>query len=788
VGTTVVISENMAAAGSAVATTFSSLGINGPFSTTKDGPTTDNDGGALVNGMLYFNTTDNAMMIYKTVGTEWIAATASGGVSLVMHKVTASGSETSFAAGTFTPALVYEVNNIVVFLNGVRLDATDYTATTGTSITGLAAVAASDELTVLAFKTFEVADAVSAVSGGTFSGAVTFSAGLVANTVDINGGTIDGATITGNIVGNASGTAATVTGGTQSAITTTANLVTVGALDAGSITSNFTSINVGAGAIATTGALTGGTIDATTDFTIGGLVVTDGNIADTGTLAIVPVDGCTIALGSDAGDDFNIDGGKLVVEGDSGNVGIGTSAPVTPLHVAYASSATSLASAEVNGLEINNTTETNDTYSQIQFRSGSEDGYIRAIAKGANDLDMAFVLENGSSGSYNIPLYLDGSSGNVGIGTATPLAKIHSYIPAGNAFNTAYNNYQGDGLHLHNQVGSGENNIGGAITFASASSIQRAAAIVSVQTTSDEDTMGLAFYTHPSTDWAQPIVEAMRITHAGNVGIGTATPTSLNSTDKFLEITGGSSVGIVFDDSSSVAAYEIRTDDYQFAIYNGTSQRFMISAQSNVAYTADGLWNSNARPSRHLGWYLGYRDNGAGLYSNAVGFECDTVDGLNRTGQWQDIFEIVDLAGSKRAAISSSGAYWSNGGSFGGSSDERLKTDIADASSQWDDVKAVKVRKFQWGNVPDSDKFYQIGVISQELEAAGMGGLVQEVAADKTQIAYHAPFGELDENEQSVNKVKHVKYSILQMKGFKALQEAMARIETLETKVTALEA
>ena len=35
---------------------------------------------------------------------------------------------------------------------------------------------------------------------------------------------------------------------------------------------------------------------------------------------------------------------------------------------------------------------------------------------------------------------------------------------------------------------------------------------------------------------------------------------------------------------------------------------------------------------------------------------------------------------------------------------------------------------------------------------------------------------------------KGVKYSILYMKAVKALQEAMTRIETLETKVAALEA
>ena len=35
--------------------------------------------------------------------------------------------------------------------------------------------------------------------------------------------------------------------------------------------------------------------------------------------------------------------------------------------------------------------------------------------------------------------------------------------------------------------------------------------------------------------------------------------------------------------------------------------------------------------------------------------------------------------------------------------------------------------------------------------------------------------------------VKGVSYSILQMKAFKALQEAMAKIETLEAKVKTLE-
>ena len=69
-----------------------------------------------------------------------------------------------------------------------------------------------------------------------------------------------------------------------------------------------------------------------------------------------------------------------------------------------------------------------------------------------------------------------------------------------------------------------------------------------------------------------------------------------------------------------------------------------------------------------------------------------------------------------------------------------------------------------------------IGVIAQDLEAAGMNGLVE------TNSDAHP------NNPDATTTTKTVKYSILYMKAVKALQEAMDRIETLETKVAALEA
>ena len=70
-GTTVVLSDNMAAAGSGVTLTFTGYGIYGDFNGTKDGPALNNDGDALADGMLYFNTTDDVVKVYDETTSTW---------------------------------------------------------------------------------------------------------------------------------------------------------------------------------------------------------------------------------------------------------------------------------------------------------------------------------------------------------------------------------------------------------------------------------------------------------------------------------------------------------------------------------------------------------------------------------------------------------------------------------------------------------------------------------------------------------------------------------------------
>jgi predicted RNA-binding protein with PUA-like domain len=178
---------------------------------------------------------------------------------------------------------------------------------------------------------------------------------------------------------------------------------------------------------------------------------------------------------------------------------------------------------------------------------------------------------------------------------------------------------------------------------------------------------------------------------------------------------------------------------------------------------------------------MGYNDNGSGLYAAAWGFETKTVDGNNNTAYVSSIILKDTNTTNYKFVVSSSGNVTNTNNSYGSISDQRLKTNITDASSQWDDIKALKVRKFKLGTAADDDNFYQIGVIAQELETAGMNGLVTENIPNESQIAYDSSFGEEDA------KVKEVKYSVLYMKAIKALQEAMTRIETLEAKVETLE-
>jgi hypothetical protein len=98
-GTTVVLSDNMDASGTTVALTFTGYGIYGAFNVAKDGPATDNDNEALADGMLYFNSSDDVMMVYDVTGAAWRRTTPTTADQSNINTVQAIASDVTTVAG-----------------------------------------------------------------------------------------------------------------------------------------------------------------------------------------------------------------------------------------------------------------------------------------------------------------------------------------------------------------------------------------------------------------------------------------------------------------------------------------------------------------------------------------------------------------------------------------------------------------------------------------------------------------------------------------------------------------
>ena len=124
-----------------------------------------------------------------------------------------------------------------------------------------------------------------------------------------------------------------------------------------------------------------------------------------------------------------------------------------------------------------------------------------------------------------------------------------------------------------------------------------------------------------------------------------------------------------------------------------------------------------------------------------------------------------------RFGVYSDGDVLNHDNSYGAFSDERIKQDIRDANSQWDDIKAVKVRNFkkkddvrQYG-----DKAWeQIGVIAQELEDAGMNKLIKHGDPSAGDIISSSEFGTLNED----GTIKEIKAQVKKSWIFSIIYES----------------
>ena len=283
-----------------------------------------------------------------------------------------------------------------------------------------------------------------------------------------------------------------------------------------------------------------------------------------------------------------------------------------------------------------------------------------------------------------------------------------------------------------------------------------------------------------------------------------------------MSIMGGTSGNaiIAFGDSDDNdvgrIGYDFANNIMDFKV--NASERLRINSTGNIAVGAA------IEPSVRM--YIAHDAD-----ASVLKLENDKTSGMSadvpvlyvRTNQTSGTHDIMQglRSSSVKFIVENDGDTYNQNGTFGSISDERLKENITDANSQWNDIKSLKVKNFNLKNNDTAPR--QIGVVAQELETANMNGLINEKNPDVSQIEIDASLGTLEDDTdnpltfyedgdvipegkkigdgktfskkvKTVNsKVKSVKYSVLYMKAIKALQESMERIEQLEAKVTALE-
>jgi hypothetical protein len=224
----------------------------------------------------------------------------------------------------------------------------------------------------------------------------------------------------------------------------------------------------------------------------------------------------------------------VVIASGGGKVGIGTTAPEGKLHVWGGNAGAVVAEGEADDLIVENGSSggvsilvPDSSNSNIRFGSPSvnsgallrwnyNDGLMTA---GTNKAGAGYRIMTGSF----VEALRVASTGNVGIGTTSPMGKLHvSAGSAGTYTPTATTQFiieddQSTGITIANPDGST-----GHLYFGSPS--RQIGALISHSFGSAKMTIGTGYTGHEVSILSGNSVEAIRVNSTGSVGIGTTTP------------------------------------------------------------------------------------------------------------------------------------------------------------------------------------------------------------------------------------------------------------------------
>jgi Chaperone of endosialidase len=509
-----------------------------------------------------------------------------------------------------------------------------------------------------------------------------------------------------------------------------------------------------------------------------------GDVAGVGALSAtgnVSFDGGTFVFNESGADkDFRIEGDTdanlFFTDASTDRVGIGTSSPQDLLDI----------SASVPEFRL---TSTSGPYSIISSNTG---GVLQLMADEGNtgaNTSIRFRVDGAEVARFD-------SSGNLGLGVTPSAWGTSSSTKAFQLPGLSLWGFGNTNAYLNaNSYYNGTNRIYTTSSFATEYA----------QTSGQHQ-----WYTAPSGTAGNAITftQAMTLDASGNLGIGVTSPSAKLHVQAQVYIKGTSGDGAIGIDINSGAS-AVTTSAHAIRSGGGSGNVLVIETQTANS-NGQILFQTNGTERARItsGGYFKASDNGT--YLNSTGsyhelrntgdnpgaiISCGNASQTGNTLQVEstrnttnNTFYAINYYNSGAAAykfrVADSGNVTNTNNSYGAISDVKTKQDIVDAASQWDDLKGLRVRKFRYKNDPTAP--LQIGLVAQEAETVSPG-LIDE----------HPDYEELEVTDEEGNvkterqltgtSTKSIKYSVLYMKAIKALQEAMARIETLEAKVAALE-
>jgi hypothetical protein len=246
-----------------------------------------------------------------------------------------------------------------------------------------------------------------------------------------------------------------------------------------------------------------------------------------------------------------------------------------------------------------------------------------------------------------------------------------------------------------------------------------------------------------------------------------------------------------------------RTCAFIRANIDGTSGSGDMPGRLSFWTTPDGSTTGSERVRITSGGSLGILNGSDGAGSNTLGL--NSPEGASSTTYFilanHTATSTLNNTGTGSFRVATNGNVTNTNGSYGTISDIKLKQDIVDASSQWDDIKNLRFRKYRLKSDVEVDPNAKplLGLVAQEAELVSPGLIEEHQDTEEVTVPEVDDEGNpiLDDEGNPKTKTKtqktgtttkSIKTSVLYMKAVKALQEAITRIETLEAEVAALKA